>query len=45
MSTTTKFAQRIRARRNAREFDRALNNASPAMRQELLAASSREFSR
>jgi hypothetical protein len=43
--STNKFAQRIRARRNAREFERALNSASPAMRQELIAASSREFSR
>ncbi|MGH8963360.1 MAG: hypothetical protein ACRDWT_19580 [Jatrophihabitantaceae bacterium] len=43
--STTKIARRIRARRAALEFDRALRNASPAMRQELLAASSREFSR
>lgn len=45
MSTTAKFAQRIRARRNAREFERALSTASPAMRQELIAASTREFTR
>ncbi|MEO8887761.1 MAG: hypothetical protein ABI429_00445 [Jatrophihabitantaceae bacterium] len=43
--STTKIAQRIRARRNAREFERVLNSASPAMRQELIAASSREFTR
>ena len=46
MSTTaSKFAQRMRARRNAREFERALRTASPAVRQELIAASAREFSR
>lgn len=43
--STTKFTQRLRARRNAREFERILNNASPAMRQELIAASTRELSR
>jgi hypothetical protein len=30
-----------RARRNQREFDRALRSASPSMRQELTAAASR----
>ena len=46
MSTTThKFSQRLRARRNAREFDRALRTASPAMRQELLAAAARDLAR
>jgi hypothetical protein len=45
MSTTTKFTEKIRARRNAREFERAVRNASPAMRQELLAAASRDFYR
>jgi hypothetical protein len=43
--STTKLVQRIRSRRNSREFERALRNASPAMRQELLAISSRDFSR
>lgn len=43
MSTTKNpgFAARIRARRAAREFDRAVRNASPAMRDELLAAAAR----
>lgn len=46
MSTTaSKFTARIRARRNAREFDRALRTASPAVRQELIAAASRDYSR
>lgn len=35
------FARKIRQRRNVREFDRAVRNASPAMQQELLAAASR----
>jgi hypothetical protein len=45
MSTTRKFADRMRARRNAREFNRALLAASPAMRQELLAAAARDSHR
>ena len=46
MSTTThKLGQRLRARRDAREFDRALRTASPAMRQELLAAAARDLAR
>ena len=46
MSTNTrKFAQRIRARRDAREFERALSTASPAMRQELIAAAARDVNR
>ena len=45
MSTNTKLSRRIRARRDAREFERALRTASPAMRQELLAAASRQFTR
>jgi hypothetical protein len=36
------FARKIRARRNLRDFDRALRNASPSMRQELFAAASRQ---
>jgi hypothetical protein len=34
-------AQRLRARRMAREFDRAVRTASPAVREELLAAAAR----
>lgn len=45
MSTTAKISRRIRARRNAREFERALRTASPSMRQELLAAATRNFIR
>ena len=44
-TTTTKLSRRIRARRNAREFERALRTASPAMRQELIAVAARDFSR
>jgi hypothetical protein len=36
------LARKIRARRNLRDFDRALRNASPAMRQELYAAAARQ---
>jgi hypothetical protein len=36
------LARKIRARRNLRDFDRALRNASPSMRQELYAAASRQ---
>lgn len=32
---------KLRNRRNAREFDRALRSASPSVRQELIAAASR----
>ena len=35
------LARKIRQRRNTRDFDRALRNASPAMRQELYAAAAR----
>ncbi|HET6877131.1 MAG TPA: hypothetical protein VFH38_06345 [Jatrophihabitans sp.] len=35
------FRTRMRNRRNAREFERALRSASPAVRQELIAAASR----
>jgi hypothetical protein len=34
--------QKIRARRAARQFERALDNASPAMRSELLAMAARQ---
>lgn len=36
------MARKIRLRRNEREFERALRNASPAMRQELYAAATRQ---
>jgi hypothetical protein len=36
------IARRIRHRRESREFDRALRNASPSMRQELYAAAARQ---
>jgi hypothetical protein len=36
------LARKIRRRRNARDFERALRNASPTMRQELYAAASRQ---
>lgn len=39
------LARRIRRRRDAREFDRALRTASPAMHQELTAAASRAMFR
>ena len=45
MSTTAKIVRRVRARREAREFDSVLRNASPAMQQELMAAAIRQFSR
>lgn len=37
-----KISRKLRSRRNAREFDRALRNASPTMRQELYAAAARQ---
>jgi hypothetical protein len=37
----TSLARKLRQRRQAREFERALRSASPAMQQELLAAASR----
>jgi hypothetical protein len=36
------LARKIRNRRQMREFDRALRNASPTMRQELFAAAARQ---
>lgn len=41
----TKFAQRRQARRQTRELSRVIREASPAMRQELIAAAARDFSR
>lgn len=36
-----KIARRLRQRREAREFNRALDNASPSMQHELIAAAAR----
>jgi hypothetical protein len=38
----TKLSAKLRQRRNAREFERALSVAGPSMRQELLAAAARQ---
>ena len=35
------IARKMRQRRDARDFDRAMRNASPTMRQELAAAAAR----
>lgn len=35
------ISQRLRQRRQMNEFERAVRNASPAMRQELIAAAAR----
>lgn len=43
MSAPSKIVRKIRRRRNAREFERVLRNASPAMRQELTAAAARSI--
>ncbi len=46
MSTTsTKLARKLQARRHDRDFARALRAASPSMRQELIVAATRDFSR
>jgi hypothetical protein len=37
-----RLARRMRQRRDNREFERALRNASPTMRQELYAAAARQ---
>jgi hypothetical protein len=39
---STKLARKLRSRRQRREFERVLSSASPSMRQELIAASSRQ---
>jgi hypothetical protein len=43
MSTTSTMRRKLRQRRQNREFYDALRSASPAMRQELLAAASRDL--
>jgi hypothetical protein len=42
MSTMTKFRIKRIRRREIRDYERTLRNASPAMRQELVAAASRQ---
>jgi hypothetical protein len=42
MTYTNRLASKLRQRRNARAFDRAVRTASPAMQQELLAAATRQ---
>jgi hypothetical protein len=37
-----RLARKIRSRRQMRDFDRAMRNASPTMRQELYAAAARQ---
>jgi hypothetical protein len=37
-----RIARKLRQRRDSREFERALRNASPSMQQELYAAASRQ---
>jgi hypothetical protein len=37
-----RITQKLRQRRNNRDFDRALRTASPSMRQELYAAAARQ---
>lgn len=41
----SKFAERRKARRQARELNKVMRDASPSMRQELIAAAARDFSR
>jgi hypothetical protein len=38
----TRLTRKIRQRRNVRDFERALRNASPTMRQELYAAANHQ---
>ncbi|MCW2496829.1 hypothetical protein [Jatrophihabitans sp.] len=38
-----KIIRKLRAQRDLRELDRALRTASPSMRQELMAAASRDM--
>jgi hypothetical protein len=44
-STMNTIAHKLRERRDQREFERALRNASPSMRQELDAAAARHHIR
>ncbi len=41
-SSPSRLTRKLRQRRQYREFDRALQSASPAMQQELLAAATRQ---
>jgi len=45
MSTTSTLRRRLRQRREHRQFNDAVRNASPAMQQELLAMAARHISR
>jgi hypothetical protein len=38
----TRLSRKLRQRRDSRDFERALRNASPAMQQELYAAAARQ---
>lgn len=38
----SRFTRTLRRRRDSRDFDRALRNASPTMRQDLYAAAARQ---
>ncbi|MGX7681980.1 hypothetical protein ACSMXN_24105 [Jatrophihabitans sp. DSM 45814] len=38
----TNIKQKLRSRRNVRQFERALDSASPAMRSELIALAARQ---
>jgi hypothetical protein len=42
MSRTSTLVRKMVARRNSREFERALRNASPSMQQELRAIAARQ---
>jgi hypothetical protein len=41
----SRFAERRKARRQTRELNKVMREASPSMRQELIAAAARDFSR
>jgi hypothetical protein len=45
MSSTSNMRRKLRRRREHRQFESALRNASPAMQQELLAAATRQLTR
>lgn len=45
MSTTSTLRRKLRQRREHRQFNSAVRNASPAMQQELLAMATRQINR
>jgi hypothetical protein len=45
MFTTRTMRRQLRQRRENRQFNSALRNASPTMQQELMAAATRQFTR